>query len=131
MKMNPEKTRPKLQPGKKAVLAAVALFLLLYCGSYSVMSAKGHYKPLVFGLVRGNHGELISAPKVSMDPYYWIPFKMIDDKNQPTFRAMFYVPLIKLDNQFFHRSELADTGRYRVLGYFDPKTKTYRDVEPN
>lgn len=116
---------------KKKILWILTTLAVLYVGSYSVMSLRGHYKPLLFGLIEGTNGEAILAPKASLDPYRWHPFEVHRDGGGPTALAIVYFPLLIADMWLVHRPELADTGRYRVENYFDWDLMDYRDVNPN
>lgn len=104
------------------------LLLLVYFGSYTAMSLRGHFEPFVFGLYEGPDGEPILAPKSSQFSYLWHPFVLFDEEGNHTNLMLFYLPLVVLDQKLVHRSELVDTGQYPVKDYFDRETREYRNV---
>jgi hypothetical protein len=80
------------------VVAAIGCLLLAYVVSYVVLSLKGRYEPLAWGLNHGRH-------------YGWIPHKFTKprpsaggpaawDFNRPV--ALFYYPLWHLDRSYWH-----------------------------
>ena len=95
------------------------------------MSFRGHYRPMVFGLIEGQSGEAILAPKSALDPYDWHPFEVHGDDGGLRVVAIAYFPLLMADRWFLHRPELADSGRFRVKDYFDQDLMEYREINPN
>ena len=85
---------------------------------------------MVFGLAAGTDGKPVLAPKTSLDPYHWHPFEIYNDGGNRTVIATLYYPLLMADIKLIHRSELADTGRSKVINYFDWDKMAYRDVNP-
>ena len=107
-----------------------SVVLAFYIISYGIMSQRGHYEPEQFGLVTGLNGEAIMAPKLALSPYSWQPFELERSNGNMTFLSVFYYPLIIIDRKWFHTTNLAETGEYRVVDYFDWKKMEYRDIMP-
>ena len=115
---------------RKKLFRLLFAVICLYIGSYLVMSIQGYYKPTVFGLAASTDGKTVLVPKTSLDPYLWHPFEVYNEDGNLTIIATLYYPLLMADTRFIHRSELADTGRYRVISYFDWDERAYRNVNP-
>lgn len=102
------KAKPKKTMRKRLLLCGALLLLLLYVGSYCVLSALGGYSPAKTGNYRLNVGTAF------FDIQLWFPrygyaqlYTKIDGTR--TVHAdnigLFYCPLIILDQQYIHKSK--------------------------
>ena len=110
----------------RSVLLVLLVLLLVYAGSYIVLSAAGRYEPGAIGL--GHVKTYNWAPLGFVVGYVWKGAPMI-----------IYAPLYFLDTQLWHTNDKLGSGRYPVNwvegkdvwkiykahGFFD--TPSYKD----
>lgn len=107
-----------------------AILLLVYVAAYIAFSIHGRYEPAAYGLGAGPDGETMVVPKLSFG-YVWMPAVIYPEdgtSNQPL--PFIYQPMIGLDHWVWHTRERIDSGRYRILNWFDTETRTYSNIEP-
>ena len=75
--------------------------LLLYTGSYGLLSLGGRYEPAVIGLN-------------GVKWYDWAPRGFVTDYNWNEGINRFYLPLWALDRRLWHSYEEADSGKYPI-----------------
>jgi hypothetical protein len=84
------------------VLGILCLILLLiYIGSYAVLSTGGRYEPFTIGL------EHVSS-------YGWAPRGFVDGYRWKRWPCTIYVPLWLLDRHVWHTAAKLDSGQYPV-----------------
>lgn len=107
------------------------VLLALYPMSYLALSIHGFYEPRFFGPIRAANGDVVMAPR-GLNSYHWTPFENTFSNSGLggfSWRALFYMPLIKVDQAIWHRSEKVETLRYRTKGWFDRDTFEYRNID--
>lgn len=115
---------------KRRIACCLAGFLSVYTLSYVGISTTGQYEPWAYGLLQGPDAKPIPAPKAAFG-YRWVPFDQYAEDGTKRFKTIFFLPLIALDRKIWHTETKMNTGRYRVKNFFDYKTMTYREFNPN
>ena len=90
--------RPTL---KRWVLSVLFSLILIYVGSYCVLSIGGRYEPGLIGL--GGVKQYSWAPRGFVAGFVW--------QRRP---MMLYAPLYFFDERYWHTPEKVDSGRYPV-----------------
>lgn len=117
---------------RKAITStAILVALSTYIGAYIAISLPGHFEP--------NYTEPVYGPDTPSDyllkegePLLWWPYSSYVSDAKPSFRRIFYMPLIYLDRTFWHTSKKANSGqyhkmlRYPVRGYLNEDTMEYQ-----
>ncbi len=112
---------------KRRLLLAVVALLALYTISYLIVSRKGFYEPVAYGLLQGRDGHPILAPK-AVYGYNWMPFEH-QGADGTWVKFNFYFPMLALDRAVWHRSDRVDTIRYRTKNYFDYEKLEYSEIQ--
>jgi hypothetical protein len=86
---------------RKSIPAVVLAYVVGYCGTYLILTLLGRYEPGTWGL-RG--------PK----NYDWAPLGFVKDLRWRRPITYFFLPLWEADRLFWHRMDLATSGRYPI-----------------
>lgn len=100
----------------RIILSAVAAALALYVSSYLAMSVSGRYKSDFWGLGRGANGTARFVPKFGYD---WHPFDLYTKTGKPSVRGLIFFLMIRADRAFWHKKDLAESGRFEIQTYPD------------
>ena len=85
----------------RLILILTATLVVFYIVSYAVMSAMGRYEPIAVGL-NGVKG------------YGWAPYGFVKKFRWRHPLMYAYLPLFRLDHEFWHRPGLPDPQKYPV-----------------
>jgi hypothetical protein len=115
-----KKKRPTL---KRWLLSVLTSLILIYVGSYYILSIGGRYEPAGIGLA-------------GVKCYSWAPSGFVKEFKWQSRLMALYMPLYFLDDLYWHTPEKANSGLYpinevkpgdiwqvyKANGFFDSKT---------
>jgi hypothetical protein len=101
---------------KHAIGFVLGFIVLLYLGSYALLSSRGRYEPTATGLN-------------GVKWYAWAPSGFVENFRWSPNLMRVYLPLYVLDCRFWHASDQAEDGGYPINEVADEDVeKIYRAV---
>ena len=98
-----------MKPRSKILIAVIAL-LVVYVGSYIVLSVFGQYEPTVWGLFEVK-GKTVYAPKYAF--YEWAPYGFVNEDLHWNHKICFpFLPLWAIDQRIWHDTDSRWKGKY-------------------